>query len=70
MFEYAQPLHELIEELRRIPGIGAKTAQRIAFYFLGSRPKTPTGWPRPSGRPRGRSSTAVDATTSPMSTPA
>ena len=35
MFEYAQPLHELIEELRRIPGIGAKTAQRIAFYFLG-----------------------------------
>jgi recombination protein RecR len=35
MFEYARPLHDLIEELRRIPGIGAKTAQRIAFYFLG-----------------------------------
>jgi len=35
MFEYAQPLQELIEELRRIPGVGAKTAQRIAFYFLG-----------------------------------
>jgi recombination protein RecR len=35
MFEFAQPLHDLIEELRRIPGIGAKTAQRIAFYFLG-----------------------------------
>jgi recombination protein RecR len=35
MFEYAQPLHDLIEELRHIPGIGAKTAQRIAFYFLG-----------------------------------
>ncbi len=34
MFEYAQPLQELIEELRRIPGIGAKTAQRIAFHFL------------------------------------
>jgi recombination protein RecR len=34
MFEYAQPLQDLIEELRRIPGIGAKTAQRIAFYFL------------------------------------
>jgi recombination protein RecR len=34
MFEYAQPLHDLIEELRHIPGIGAKTAQRIAFYFL------------------------------------
>jgi len=35
MFEYAEPLHDLIEELKRIPGIGAKTAQRIAFYFLG-----------------------------------
>ena len=34
MFEYAQPLNRLIEELRRIPGIGAKTAQRIAFYLL------------------------------------
>ncbi len=35
MFEYAQPLHDLIEELKRIPGIGAKTAQRMAFYVLG-----------------------------------
>lgn len=34
MFDYAQPLHNLIEELRKIPGIGAKTAQRIAFYLL------------------------------------
>jgi recombination protein RecR len=34
MFEYARPLHELIEELRRIPGVGAKTAQRMAFHFL------------------------------------
>ncbi len=35
MFEYAQPLSRLIEELRKIPGIGAKSAQRIAFYLLG-----------------------------------
>ena len=35
MFDYAQPLQRLIEELKRIPGIGAKTAQRIAFYILG-----------------------------------
>jgi recombination protein RecR len=30
----AQPLTRLIEELRRIPSIGAKTAQRIAFHIL------------------------------------
>jgi recombination protein RecR len=35
MFEYAGPLNRLIEELRKIPSIGAKTAQRIAFHILG-----------------------------------
>ena len=33
MFEQTHPLNRLIEELKRIPGIGAKTAQRIAFYL-------------------------------------
>jgi recombination protein RecR len=41
MFEYAQPLNRLVEELKKIPGIGAKTAQRIAFYLL-SLPKEET----------------------------
>jgi recombination protein RecR len=35
MSEYAAPLDRLIEELRKIPSIGAKTAQRIAFHILG-----------------------------------
>lgn len=35
MFEYAAPLNRLIEELKKIPSIGAKTAQRIAFHILG-----------------------------------
>ncbi len=35
MSDSTQPLLQLIEELRRIPGIGAKTAQRIAFHILG-----------------------------------
>lgn len=34
MFEYAQPLHQLIEQLRKFPGIGQKSAQRLAFYIL------------------------------------
>ncbi|MGQ9671725.1 MAG: recombination mediator RecR [Candidatus Aminicenantales bacterium] len=39
MFDYAQPLHRLIEELKKIPGIGAKTAQRMAFYILNLPPE-------------------------------
>ena len=34
MPEYAEPMARLIEELRRLPGIGHKSAQRIAFYLL------------------------------------
>jgi len=33
MVEQSNPLNRLIEELKKIPGIGAKTAQRIAFYL-------------------------------------
>lgn len=35
MFDMDHPLNRLIEELKKIPGIGAKTAQRIAFYLIG-----------------------------------
>ncbi len=34
MFEYTEPLHHLIEELKKFPGVGAKSAQRMAFYLL------------------------------------
>ncbi|HHX24355.1 MAG: recombination mediator RecR [Tepidanaerobacteraceae bacterium] len=34
MAYYAQPLERLVEELSRLPGIGPKTAQRLAFYVL------------------------------------
>ena len=33
MHDHTHPLNRLIEELKSIPGIGAKTAQRIAFYL-------------------------------------
>ena len=32
---YAAPLEKLIEQFQRLPGIGRKTAQRMAFYVLG-----------------------------------
>lgn len=36
---YTQPVQALIDELGRLPGIGPKSAQRIAFHLL----KAPTG---------------------------
>lgn len=36
---YAEALNKLIEELKRMPGIGPKSAQRLAFYMLGSSEK-------------------------------
>ncbi|MBA2274479.1 MAG: recombination protein RecR [Actinobacteria bacterium] len=31
---FAGPIQELIDELARLPGIGPKSAQRVAFYLL------------------------------------
>ncbi len=33
-YQYAKPLAILIEELSKLPGIGPKTAQRLALYIL------------------------------------
>jgi len=34
MLDYAEPISRLIDELRRLPGIGYKSAQRLAFHIL------------------------------------
>ncbi len=34
MEQYAVPIANLIEQLSKLPGIGRKTAQRLAFYIL------------------------------------
>jgi recombination protein RecR len=34
MPDFAEPLARLISEVKRLPGIGQKSAQRIAFYLL------------------------------------
>ena len=36
MARYAEPMARLIEELRKLPGVGTKTAQRFAFHILRS----------------------------------
>jgi recombination protein RecR len=33
---YAEPMARLIEELRKLPGVGTKSAQRFAFHILRS----------------------------------
>ena len=32
---YPQPVNDLIEEFKKMPGVGPKSAQRLAFYILG-----------------------------------
>jgi recombination protein RecR len=39
MAEYTPPLARLIDELKKIPGVGRKSAQRIAFFLLRSERK-------------------------------
>ena len=36
-YEFTSPVKKLIEELKKIPGIGRKSAQRICFFLLKSR---------------------------------
>ena len=36
---YAGPVQRLIDELGRLPGVGPKSAQRIAFYLLRAAPE-------------------------------
>jgi recombination protein RecR len=37
--QFAEPMTRLIEELRKLPGIGTKSAQRLAFHVLRSSPE-------------------------------
>src|SRR5262245_9964176 len=39
MPDFAAPVERLIDELRHLPGIGQKTAQRLAFHLLRAAPE-------------------------------
>jgi recombination protein RecR len=39
MPDFAEPIERLIEELKHLPGIGQKTAQRLAFFLLRAAPE-------------------------------
>ncbi len=39
MAKFAEPMAQLIDELKKLPGIGGKNAQRLAFHILRSSPE-------------------------------
>jgi len=39
MPDFAEPVERLIDELKHLPGIGQKTAQRLAFHLLRAAPE-------------------------------
>lgn len=39
MSRFAEPMARLIEELKKLPGVGSKTAQRFAFHILRACPE-------------------------------
>ncbi|HJY87527.1 MAG TPA: recombination mediator RecR [Candidatus Acidoferrales bacterium] len=39
MPDFAAPIGRLIDELKRLPGVGQKTAQRLAFHLLRTAPE-------------------------------
>jgi len=39
MPDFAAPISRLIDELKHLPGIGQKTAQRLAFHLLRAKPE-------------------------------
>lgn len=39
MLEYAEPVTKLIDEFKRLPGVGHKSAQRLAFHLLKASPE-------------------------------
>jgi recombination protein RecR len=36
MSKFAEPMNRLIDELKKLPGVGSKSAQRLAFHILRS----------------------------------
>ncbi len=39
MDDLAAPMSRLVDELKRLPGVGPKSAQRMAFHLLGVPPE-------------------------------
>ncbi len=49
MLSYPEPIRELIDQLETLPGIGPRSAQRLAFHLLGAGPEYAAGLARAIG---------------------
>ncbi len=64
---YAPPFQRLVTELSKLPGIGNRTAQRLAFHILRASTRTRSALAEAIRRSRRRSACARSASTSPTS---
>ena len=60
---HVPPLEELVEKFESLPGIGHKSAQRLAYHVLGMTQRRPKALPRPFWTPTRKSTPARSAAT-------
>ena len=70
MSRYAEPMARLIEELKKLPGVGTKSAQRFAFHILRSTDEDAAALAEAVRGLKASLRLCSSATTSPMSIPA
>ena len=71
MSKFAEPMSRLIDELKKLPGVGAKSAQRLAFYILRASDKDAEALAAAVREVEGKPATLLQfATTLPTSIPA
>ena len=58
---YSGYINQLIEQLSHLPGIGVKTAQRLAFHIMNMPADQQNGWPIRSQKQNPMSSTVSAA---------
>ena len=70
MSKFAEPMSRLIDELKKLPGIGTKSAQRLAFHILRSTDDDAGALAAAVRDVKAQLRLCSSATTSPMSIPA
>ena len=54
-----EPIQRLVNQLSKLPGVGQKTAQRLAYYIISLPEEQVRSWLRPSSTAKSRCTSAV-----------